>query len=194
MKPLIVSFHTGEERYIRDAERMKKSALKFGYECHIEERKSNLNWAKACCLKPSYLLDMIDLYGKRPLIWLDCDGEIVRELKELEDPVFNTAICWLRGTNWCQSGTIYFDVRDPLTLNYLNEWNKECLRCINGEMPETWDQVILWNVWKDLTRIPITQILEQGYVKVFNHGWRKGSPQVEYVRHHQASREIRKVK
>ena len=32
MKPLIVSFHTGEERYIKDAERLMSSAEKFGYE------------------------------------------------------------------------------------------------------------------------------------------------------------------
>ena len=55
MKPVIVSFHTGEDRYVKDAKRLVKSAHKFGYEIHLEVIESDLNWVKSASLKSSYI-------------------------------------------------------------------------------------------------------------------------------------------
>jgi hypothetical protein len=196
MKPLIVSFHTGEDRYAKDAERMVASAEKFGYQTYIEIIQSGLNWTRACCLKPSFILKTMEKFGRRPFLWIDCDGEIIQPLTGLENPHFNFGIPWdprLRFTSF-SSGTTYFDLRDSRALNLLMEWGVECDKVIKGKIKEEWDQRVLFRVWKSRDKIPITKILGQGYVKIFDRGWREGATRVEYVRHHQASREIRKIK
>jgi len=196
MKPLIVSFHTGEDRYVKGAERMRSSAEKFGYEVHIEEIESELNWTRACCLKPSFMLSVMDKLGPRPYLWVDCDGEIISPLSHLENPRFNFAVPWdphLRFTSF-SSGTTYFDLRDERALNLMREWGVECDKVIRGDAPEEWDQRVLFRVWNNMERIPITKVLGQGYVKIFDRGWREGATRVEYVRHHQFSRQIRKIK
>tara|TARA_Y100000310_G_C20646174_1_gene796719 strand:+ start:1452 stop:2042 length:591 start_codon:yes stop_codon:yes gene_type:complete len=196
MKPLIVSFHTGEDRYAKDAERMVASAEKFGYEVCLEIIDSDLDWTKANCLKPSYIQKVINKKGKRPILWLDCDGEIVKRLDPLHNPLFNLGLCWIKkDTSYFQGGTIYMDLRDPLTEKYLNEWGALCQKVINGEIKPRWDQQLLWDVWHKMDKIPITQLLEQGFVKVYDHPWWQiECSKVEYIRHHQASREIRKIK
>ena len=68
---------------------------------------------------------------------------------------------------------------------------EDCKPEIEGKTYKT-DQIILYETWKRVDKIPITKILPQGYVKVFDHRWRNGEDKVEYVRHHQASRIIRK--
>jgi len=196
MKPLIVAFHTGEDRYVKDAKRMVASAEKFGYEVHLEVISSDLNWVKANCLKPSYIKEVIKKRGKRPILWLDCDGEVVRELEPLHNPIFNLGLCWIKkDTNYFQGGTIYMDLRDPLTCEYLDEWEIMCQKVINGEIESRWDQQLLWDVWHGMNNIPVTQLMEQGFVKVYDHPWwQPECTKVEYIKHHQASREIRKVK
>ena len=165
MKPLIVSFHTGEDRYVKDAKRMVSSAEKFGYEVHLEVIDSDLDWTKANCLKPSYIKEVIKKRGKRPILWIDCDGEVVRELKPLHNPIFNLGLCWIKkDTSYFQGGTIYMDLRDQLTADYLDEWEIRCQKVIKGEVEPVWDQQLLWDVWHARDRIPVTQLLEQGFV------------------------------
>ena len=196
MKPIIVAFHTGEDLYVEGAEKLINSAEKFGYQTHVEVIQSDLNWTRACCLKSSFILEAMEKFGRRPFLWIDCDGEIIRPLTGLENPHFNFGIPWdphLRFTSF-SSGTTYFDLRDDRALDLLREWGVECDKVIMGKIREEWDQRVLFRVWKNMDKIPTTKILGQGYVKIFDRGWREGATRVEYVRHHQASREIRKVK
>ena len=193
MKPVIVSFHTGEDRYVKDAKRLTDSAHKFGYEIHLEVIESDLNWVKAASLKALYIRSMIDKIGPRPVLWVDSDGEIMQPIKILDNPHFNLGLTWVKGASHFQGGTIYFNLGDPLTVTFLEEYDRVCLE-IREDKRTGNDQTVLMGVWDSMDRIPVTQILPQGYVKVFDHGWKKGVEQVEYIRHHQASREIRKFK
>ena len=186
MKPLIVAFHTGEDRYVKDAKRLVSSAEKFGYEVHLEVIKSDLDWTKANCLKPSYIKEVVKKRGKRPVLWIDCDGEVVRELEPLHNPVFNLGLCWIKkevtfsegkvfqtnvDARHFQGGTIYMDLRDSLTSDYLDSWEVMCQKVINGEIEPRFDQQLLWDAWHGMDKIPITQMLEQGFVKVYDHPW-----------------------
>jgi len=193
MKPVIVSFHTGEDRYVEDAKRLVESAHKFGYEIHLEVIESDLNWVKSASLKSSYIKSMIDKIGPKPVLWIDSDGEIRRPLEILHNPYFNLGLTWIKGAAHFQGGTVYFNLGDPLAVKFLDRWVDVC-REIREDKRKGNDQTVLMEIWDSMDRIPITRVLPQGYVKVFDHGWKKGVDQVEYIRHHQASREIRKFK
>jgi hypothetical protein len=196
MGPLVVSFHTGEDRYVRDAERMVASAQKFGYETYVEVLESDLNWTRACCLKPSFMINTMERFGRRPYLWLDCDAEVLRPLDAFENPIFNFGVTWdplLVFTSFF-SGAVYFNLEDDTTLNFMMEWGSYCGDIIEGKRPEEWDQRVLFNVWRDIDRIPVTQILGRGYSKIFDRDWSSSDERIEYIRHHQASREIRKTK
>tara|TARA_R100000458_G_scaffold16324_1_gene13982 strand:+ start:8150 stop:8737 length:588 start_codon:yes stop_codon:yes gene_type:complete len=193
MTPLIVCCHTGEDLYKSGAERLRKSAEIYGYETYIEEVESRGSWHANCALKPSFILKCAERFN-RPLIWIDADGEIMDRMYLFENPYFDFAAPWdpLAKFEWFCSGTLYFDVRKQSVINFLREWEFNCKAEIEGKTFHT-DQVILCNTWKECDKIPVTKILPQGYVKVFDHGWRIREDKVEYVRHHQASREIRKL-
>ena len=193
MTPLIVCCHTGEELYKSGVERLKESAFRNGYKTYIEEVEGRGSWHANCALKPSFILKCTEKF-KRPLMWVDADGEIRERMYLFENPHFEFAAPWdpLRKFEWFCSGTLYFDVRKPSVIRFLNEWKDNCQPEIEGKTFDT-DQIILYKTWNQSKRIPITKILPQGYVKVFDHEWRKGEDKVEYVRHHQASREIRKL-
>ena len=193
MNPIIVCCHTGEDLYKEGCERMTQSASVNGYETYVEEVESRGSWHANCALKPSFLLRCIEKFDV-PLIWIDADGEIMRRLDAFHDPYFDFAVPWdpQRKFEWFSSGTMYFDIRKPRVVDFIKEWGIDCQPEVEGKTKKT-DQTILYHTWKRVNKIPITRLLPQGYVKVFDHGWRLGEDKVEYVRHHQASREIRKL-
>ena len=195
MNPFIICCHTGEERYVSDCKRMVKSANKFNYEVYVEELKSGGSWQADCALKPSFILRCIQRFGSRPLVWVDADGEIMKHFDAFEDPYYDMGIPWNPGKKFYEfsSGTMYFNPSGKHVIPFLEEWGVACQEVIEGKHFKI-DQLILYEVWKKSNNVPITEFLGQGYVKVFDHDWRSLQNQVEYVRHHQASREIRKFK
>jgi hypothetical protein len=194
MKPLVVSFYTGDPIYEEGAEKLRASAEKWGYEHLIGPWTDKGSWVKNCARKAGYILStLVKTNYETPVVWVDCDSEILKTLEHLHDAEVDFAVPWSSGSRDTGFGTgvVYFA---PTVggIRMLKRWKKDCLPIIKGESQE-WDQVTLHKSWKGLgAERPITQFLPQGYVKVFNHGWRAGEPQVEYVRHQQFSRQVRK--
>jgi len=190
MKPLIVNCHTGEDLYKEGFARMKASAEKFGYDVYGEEVECLGSWLENVNFKASFLLKCAK-NNERPLIWIDADSEIRKEL-EFYNPInYEFAVAWDPGYRFesFQSAVTYWDTRSPRVIKFLKSWEEDCQKNIG-----IFDQITLYKTWLELPKIPITKILPQGYVKVFNHGWRTGEDRVEYVRQHQFSRQIRKIK
>ena len=191
MKPLIVNCHTGEDLYVEGAERMRESAEKFGYEVHTERMGDKGSWTANCAFKPKFLASCMERFD-RPLVWVDADAVIHRPLEHLESPYIEFAVAWdpLLPFKSFMSAVIYL-TQTPAATRILGEWGEACEKAVRGKSKE-WDQVTLYKVWRAMKDPPITKILPQGYVKIFDHPWRDDESQVEYVRHHQFSRQIKR--
>jgi len=194
MKPLVVSFYTGDPIYEEGSKKLAASAEKWGYEYLIEPWEDRGSWVKNCAEKPRFIWrTMVRTDHNTPLVWVDCDAEIMAPFEHLHDAEVDFAVPWSSGSRDTGFGTgvVYF-APTAGGQRMLQRWIKDCRPALEGKSQE-WDQVTLHKSWKGLgAERPITQFLPQGYVKVFNHGWRAGEPQVEYVRHQQFSRQVRK--
>lgn len=191
MKPLIVNCHTGEDLYVEGVERMRKSAEELGYEVYTEEVSSKGSWTANCAFKPKFLTSCVARFG-RPLVWVDADAVLYKPLEHLECPYIEFAVAWdpLLPFKSFASGVVYL-AATPASHRILEEWGDACNKAVRGKSRE-WDQVTLYKVWKKMKDPPVTKILPQGYVKIFDHPWRGDELQVEYVRHYQFSRQIKR--
>lgn len=194
MKPLIVNCHTGELLYKDGFERMKTSAEMFGYEVYGEVVECKGSWFANIASKATFLLKCAE-QTDRPIVWVDADSEIIKELEFFEEVPYEFAIAWDPAFKFSsfQSAVMYWDIRAPRTMDLLRSWEEDSVSTMEGK-DQVFDQTTLYHTWLRVKKIPITKILPQGYVKVFNHGWRSGEDKVEYVRQHQFSRQIRKIK
>lgn len=79
MKPVVISFYTDQEYYVKHAARLQKQCEALGYHHYIANRKYGDNWLENCRKKPAFILEMLKKLN-RPILWVDVDCEILRPL------------------------------------------------------------------------------------------------------------------
>jgi len=133
----VVSFFTKDTLYEKYAEILKTSLEKFGIPYYIEAVPNLGDWNKNTQLKPNIILKYL-LNLKSPVLWLDCDCEVLAPLSQLEEVVTVNPIDFAV-YNWygddkgnqlkeldpskllCSGGTMYFNY-SVSALNLMIRW------------------------------------------------------------------------
>ena len=150
MLPLIVSFYTNDWEYPAHAERLKRECEALGLEYRVERRDSAGGYIQNTCIKPFFIREMM-LSEKRPLLWVDVDGSILKR------PIFfdnlNLDFAAKHMTNarkrvW-HVGTMFFNYT-VAALKLLDRWCS-----MSGTLT---DESALEEAWRGLNNISYTDI------------------------------------
>lgn len=141
---LVVSYFT-DEFYAREAWELVRSCDQFGPD-YIVERVDVKGWEAATNYKPSFILQKVQEYKDRAIMWLDADARFRRRPWMLESTrCVAGSVAYRTINNRPASGTILLPVvseRVPLLERWVNEVRKD---------PKATDQICLDRVISGLT-------------------------------------------
>ena len=154
VSPLVISFYTIDTPYQKEVERLRASCERFGIEHHIAGLPSRGRWEHNCAMKGLFIRDRLEEF-RRPVLWIDADGEIVAPLEYFDDTPFDLA-CYVQWSEDRQpprmdsrempfmSGTLYFNFTTG-GRRAAEVWANYC-----QANPDVWDQVPLALTWWEL--------------------------------------------
>jgi hypothetical protein len=120
----VISFFTQDWEYPQYAQRLTEDCSRLDLDHSIEELASDADYLKNCNKKPRFIQDKL-LLLKRPVLWMDADGSIVKYPVLLdEDNILDYDIAGNRA-EWdadkIHVGSIWFNYT-PRTLSLIDEW------------------------------------------------------------------------
>lgn len=141
---IIVSYYTLGTLYEDLAKHFIESLKKYKI-LHYVEGVPNLNdWHKNTNYKPSFLLNMLEKFPDKNVIWVDCDAEFLRYpmlFSSLDCDVaaheFDRGLYQRRRKDWPKellSGTVFLRNNERVR-NLVEKWKQECKK-----NPQVWDQ------------------------------------------------------
>jgi hypothetical protein len=205
VKPLIVSFHTGQEPYTSYARSLADSCAAFELDCLIQELPDQGTWIENVALKGPFMRRCMRRFDQ-PLLWIDVDGRIVAEPKLLYGMDADFAIyavkrewnwkpvgrermslpeAWPRelGPRWFLTGTMLVN-RTAAAKDLLERWAETSMA-----RPRDYQQLLLQEVWCMLPALR-TMWLPQGYCKISGFRWHDGEPMMTVIAHDLASSQL----
>ena len=76
---LYISFHTPELRYVQASARLEASLKQFSLPYEIRTLPSLDCWNLNCCIKPKFILSMVEAYPNVDrMIWIDADAQVMQ--------------------------------------------------------------------------------------------------------------------
>lgn len=144
--PTVISFYTPSWEYSKYAIKLKKNCRRLGLLHHIVEKPDTGNWLENTRIKPRFIYEALQEL-KRPVLWIDVDGSILRKPDLLKEyPYDFAARPKPKGHSriW-HVGTMFFNYTEPC-LNFLRIWNE---RIDNGRGSDELNLDILWKQKKD---------------------------------------------
>lgn len=181
----VVSFFTNG--YEEDVRRLVASLEKWGLSFCVEQVPDRGSWINNANYKPTFLLEKMRKL-KAPIIWIDADGEVVR------DPIlFSCLNCDVAahyrdrgGFIELLTGTIFLDYKRSV-YNMVQEWAEEAERWAASGV---WEQKILQEiVQRRKSQLNFFE-LPASYCCIFDA--EDMHPESGVVMHYQASRRFRR--
>lgn len=205
IRPTVVSFFTPNAPYPDFAARLKKSCERLGLDHLISGIPAEATWVETVAQKPAHLLRWARLV-EGPILWVDADGELLREPELLCGCEKDFAIYadskprkwkpigrsqlelpkeWPDPPRWFLTGTIW--VNDTVHgLAFLDEWAQAAAR-----EPKAYQQLLCQKVWCRVK--PDTLWLPQSYCRIRGHGWRGRERGPVVIEHDLASTRLKGV-
>lgn len=118
----VISFYTNDWEYPNHARNLKDDCVRLGLESCIEELESTGSYLKNTCLKPRFIRDKL-LKLKSPVLWVDCDGTILKRPDFFSGLQFDMAAKRMspgRKRTW-HVGTLWVNYT-PAMLGFLERW------------------------------------------------------------------------
>lgn len=211
-RPTVVSFFTDNPPYPQMAKRLETSCRQHGLEHVIEPLGPEPpgppppTWIQTVALKGEYCLQKA-MELKRPILWVDADGEILRHpglLYDCEDdfavyaeprprkwrPVGRSMLelpaAWEGPPKWFLTGTLYFGYT-PHALAFLEEWAK-----VASARSRDYQQLLLQEVWCRVK--PSTLWLPQRYCWIKGKAWHPDQQGPPVIAHDLASVQQKGIK
>jgi hypothetical protein len=190
-QPDIICYYS-KDAYEQEADRLKKSALKFGLNIHFYEETPFESWKDGVMAKPRIIRKHLEMFPDRGCLYVDADAEFVAR------PNLTQLIPFDFGAHWFQrsknhpreilTGTLWFMPR-PVTMELVRLWEEITPRFRGSSTPEQESMDVAYNKLRD--RI-LRCDLGPEYVFIFDD-FRDFFPNAEpVIVHHQASRRLRR--
>lgn len=177
--PTVVSFATEGTGYQNCLVDLVSSCRKFNIPRSVDTIPNCGSWEVNCSQKPSYLLRKLDEL-RRPILWVDADGEFMAE-PHLFDGLDCDVAVHRNPVGQILSGTVYLNDTTPAR-RLVEAWSALC-----GEDPRTWDQKHLEAALDRLKGLRVFY-LPREYCAVFDH-YKVENP---VILHKQASRTLKR--
>jgi len=182
MPPVICAYYT--DNYKNEVETLKESLDKLGITYYVKRYESRGYWEANTCIKPEFLLECLDRFPGRSIVYLDADAVVRKPLSLFDNIEADIGVfhCSDAGgfSHKYLTGTIFIANNSKSRL-FIKDWI-ECQRGVwLGVDQDSFDKAMAIN--KDLSVFN----LPESYVKIFD---RTGADAV--IEHFQASR--KKVK
>jgi len=183
MSFIVIGFYTEDTPYEDEIQGLVKSCANFNIQCEVRGYPSRDSWQENTCIKPEFILDMMEEFPNKDLVYIDADG-IVQQYPELFDTMTDDiAIHYKDGTELL-SGTIFIKNNDKMKL-FIKCWIN-----ILSNHPQMIDQKGLNTT---IIRFAESQGVSVGklpatYTQIYDLMKDAGNPVIE---HFQASRRFR---
>lgn len=180
MTPLFISFHTGG-LYERHANELAETLHRFDLPYEIEQMPCTGKWCGNCAMKPTFILQKMEQWPDRPIVWVDADARIRQMPTMFMQMTASTdfAAHWLDRVELL-SGTLYFGGTHG-SIDLARDWQRRCVA-----EPGVWDQR---HLSASVTSMPELNVvyLPEGYTRIFDR-WKKMPADQIVIEHLQASR------
>ena len=153
-KPIFVSYYTPNGDYPGLAHKLLKSLKKHDLDHDIEQLPEFTNWVQSTSHKAKFITKKLLQY-KRPVIWIDCDCEIVQYPDLLMQDSDIAIVNWFALQDHHLDGKILFDVNTDKALftGMLSKWSMSTVNLLKQWQDElnisklTEDEVLsdVWN-------------------------------------------------
>jgi hypothetical protein len=182
---LVVAFYTRRTPYEEEIKNLEASCFKHELDYHFEGYDGRGVWVHNCAIKPEFIFDMLKLYPKDNLLYVDADALFIQKptlINKIEEEGKIDIAAYIMKGGKLLSGTVFF--RNNARVQALvNEWVK-----LQRHEPNKWDQETLHlTIVHHGPRLGIEfDKLPSEYCKIFDKDW--GDP---VIQHNQKSREYR---
>jgi len=79
MKPIVVSYYTENTCYEKEAEGLRRSVIKFGFDHDIVPKPNMGGWRRNTYYKAEFIQGMLGKYPTRNVLWLDADSAMIQQ-------------------------------------------------------------------------------------------------------------------
>lgn len=196
--PVIISFYTSKTPYQEEVKNLIASCEKYQIEHAIESIDSFGSWELNCSYKPFFILKKWNEL-KRPLLWIDADGVLVK--KPVWQSAFEADVAVRINedlpTNHPSrviSSTIFIN-HTPKAYELIKLWAKECQKELLNEkrQNEFWDQISLNEAILKNPMGAKVAAMPLSYAKIFDHPQDCLRVQEPVIEHYQASRRFKQL-
>lgn len=195
--PLVISFFTQNTPYQWHADALIKSCKELDIDHDVEGIPSAGSWEINCAFKPIFILKMLKKH-KRPLLWLDCDATIERNLEFTPAFTADVAVrispeCASDHPSKIYSGTLFINYTQA-AIDLITQWATKSMQELEDKnrKEEFWDQTTLKEVIKNFSESIEIGLLPIEYLKIFDHPIHEELCKNPIIVQHQASRLLKK--
>ena len=177
-KPIICAYYT--DNYKQEIKKLEKSLNKFGLEYFFKRYESRGYWEANTRIKPEFLLECLELYTGKSIVYLDADAVVRKPLilfDNIKDDlgVYHSKISDAFSHKYL-TGTLYL-ANNKKTKKFLEDWIEFQKGTLLGVDQDSFEKAIQINKDLGVFKLP------ESYVKIFD---RAGEDPV--IEHFQASR------
>lgn len=185
---IIVSYYTIGTFYKDLAKRFIESLKKYEVTYYVEGVPNLNDWYRNTNYKPSFLLNMLEKFPDKNVIWIDCDAELLwypMLFDSLDCDIaaheFDRGLYQIRRKDWPKellSGTLFLRNNERVR-NIVEKWAREC-----KNNPRIWDQKSFEKILNDdYCRLPPEYCCIDKTMRIIKN---------PVIVHYQASRQVRK--
>lgn len=182
---VVAAFYTVNTPYEKEVENLIASCDEHNIDYYVQGYESRGQWVKNAAIKPEFLLDVLDLFPEKDIVYLDADAVIRQYPKLFDEMREDVGVHYRKGTELL-SGTIFLR-NNVRSRNLLKHWIH-----YQRENSTTWDQKILQKVIRlcETTGTGLRVLdLPSTYCQIYDT---MAGPQ-PVIEHMQASRRFKRV-
>ena len=179
---VVCAFYT--PNYRDDVERLEISLKAFGHEYHLQEFERLPTWEQNTGIKPKFLLECLERFDGKDVLYLDADAFIRRKMDGFDDFEGDIGIHFNEkgGSHTIRTGTIYLR-NNQNTRQFMQDWIEAQTTNLKFNDQDSFEVAYKQKKAVTFFNLPVE------YVKIYDRDDVKA-----YVEHFQASRRSDNVK
>jgi hypothetical protein len=184
-EPIFVNYYTPDNGYKQYADNLRKTLDRLQLDYDVQAIRNRGDWDKNTKVKPEFLLQMMDKYPGRPIVWLDADSVVLSLPEKLLKCQADFA-CRIRDTGELISSVMLFK-NNELSRQFLKEIQK---LISEGDVRSFGEQKFIQEIfdkWQKENRF-VFENLPETYCCIMGISDMKEEPVIEQ---HQASRKLK---
>ncbi len=181
---VVCAFYT--PNYEEDVRRLEISLKAFGHEYYLKPCERLPTWEQNTGIKPGFLLECLQRFPDKDVLYIDADAFVRRELEGFEQFDGDIGIHFNEngGSHQIRTGTIYLR-NNERTLSFLQDWTAAQQADVKFNDQDSFEVVLAKKPEVSFFQLPVA------FVKIYD---RAGDDVAPYIEHFQSSRLTENIK